>query len=394
MGNDAGDMALKMARSILKKIWIRTPKLRKIKYRSEGSVYIFLPINGVGLGHLTRCLAIANQVKKKNPSAEIIFLTTSIALPIVHRAGFVCHHVTPAALAGDQIGQANWNSLFSKSIENIIELYKPKYFIFDGSFPYVGLRRVLHRYKNKIYFVWVRRGLNKASTKGDQLESYFTEFDKVISPGELMDKITDYKSEASDGKVANVNPVYLLEQDELLERDYAKRQLSIDIDQPCAYVQLGAGNINEVDDIQGRVIRGLQSQGLEVVVARSPIALGDSMSSEADRTIMDYPNSRYYNAFDIAVMAGGYNSVCEAVVYGIPTIFIPNLSTGSDDQLKRVNQVRHDGLYEVLSDFDEEVFSEMVKKVVGKNHDHSNKRMTFENGAKQAASIISSHKSH
>lgn len=374
-------------REIFKKLWIHVPSVKALWYQPSGSVYFFCPINGVGLGHLTRCLAIADQVIKKDPSSKIVFLTTSIALPLVHRAGFICHHVTPAALAGDQVNQADWNKLFSKSIENILELYKPEVFVFDGSFPYVGLRRVLHRYKGKIEFIWVRRGLNKASTKGAELETYAKAFDKIISPGELVGEEKSMTS-SSDGKVVGVNPVYLLEQDELLERKHARSQLTFGVDQPCAYVQLGAGNINEVDDVQGRVIRGLQSLGLKVVVARSPIALGDSVSNVADRTIVDYPNSRYYNAFDIGVMAGGYNSVCEAVVYGLPTIFIPNLSTGSDDQLKRVNQIRQVGLYEVLADFEEEVFLGMVEKIISESHDHSKNRKIFENGAAQAASII------
>ena len=38
-------------------------------------------------------------------------------------------------------------------------------------------------------------------------------------------------------------------------------------------------------------------------------------------------------AFDASVQAGGYNSYQEMRTFGIPTLFIPNMDTGMDDQV-------------------------------------------------------------
>ena len=41
---------------------------------------------------------------------------------------------------------------------------------------------------------------------------------------------------------------------------------------------------------------------------------------------------RHRAAFDASVMAAGYNSFQEAMALGLPTLFIPNMSTAKDDQ--------------------------------------------------------------
>ncbi|WP_299235870.1 glycosyltransferase [uncultured Halomonas sp.] len=374
------------ARELLKELWILVPSFRALRYRKREGVYLFLPINGVGLGHLTRCLAIARRVRQRDPGAIIVFVTTSIALPIVHRAGFICHHIPPAALAGRSVSQADWNRLFSRSLEEVIELYRPACLVFDGSFPYVGLRRVLRRYRRRIERVWVKRGLNKAAAKGEKGGIYASRFDKVIFPQEVSARV-DVAAD-DDAALFAVNPIYLLGREELLERAHARRMLSLDAERPFAYVQLGAGNINEVEDLQGQVIRALKRRGFLVVVARSPISLQSSGPTGADRVIMDYPNSRYYEAFDLAVMAGGYNSVCEAVAYGVPTIFIPNVSTGSDDQLKRVNQVRREGYYEVMTTYDDKRFTSLVDRVMTAERSPGGYGLACENGAEQAAALV------
>jgi UDP:flavonoid glycosyltransferase YjiC (YdhE family) len=48
--------------------------------------------------------------------------------------------------------------------------------------------------------------------------------------------------------------------------------------------------------------------------------------------VREYPLSSFFSGFDIGFMASGYNSFHEALSFGLPTMFIPNLSTNLDDQ--------------------------------------------------------------
>jgi len=73
--------------------------------------------------------------------------------------------------------------------------------------------------------------------------------------------------------------------------------------------------------------------------------LGQRLSIDMEGIILlrDYPNSMYFNAFDVSVQAGGYNSYHEVRKFGIPTVFFPNMETGMDDQLARCKQAEEEG---------------------------------------------------
>lgn len=371
-----------------KRLWVSAPSVKALAYRSKDNVYLFMPINGVGLGHLTRCLAIARRLRKKDPSAKIVFLTTSIALPIVHREGFVCHHVPPVALCGENITQFVWNRLYTKSIEMVIGLYCPSVIVFDGAFPYLGLRRIILQYSGKIRSVWIKRGLYRDEAIDIRLDAYLNDFDAIIVPSEIS-KATTNADYPTVSHRSEVNPIYLLDKTELMPRKDALKALGLHPHDACAYVQLGAGNINDVESVQKRVIHLLRTKGYKVVVARSPIAMDAENVPASDRVIMDYPNCRFYRAFDLAVMAGGYNSVCEAVVYGLPTIFIPNLNTLSDDQVSRVEKASKMSCCVSLYEFEEKVFNDrldelLAKKALGK----CSFEVDFVNGACQVSDIL------
>lgn len=369
-----------MLSSFLKYLWVRLPSIRGLLFKPRAQTYLFLPINGAGLGHLTRSLAIASRLKKDQPDAEIVFLTTSIGVTLVHREGFACHHVTPAALLN--AGAIEWNSLFFKSLKNVLDIHKPHCLVFDGTIPYLGLQRVMHSYK-AIRYVWIKRGLYKDGTDTKRLTSLSKGFEAVISPGELG---ADVIGPVEGSKIHAVEPISLLDPSDLLEKSAARQLLRLDSSQRCAYVQLGAGNINGIADVQDRIIAVLKRKSIQVVLGQSPIALKPKPDLRADSVIVDYPNSKYFSAFDFAVLAGGYNSVCEAVLLSLPAVFFPNTETGADDQLKRVQNARLFGHYEVMVEFSENEFERIVDKLLAERLPVS--QLGQRNGAASAASLL------
>jgi UDP-N-acetylglucosamine--N-acetylmuramyl-(pentapeptide) pyrophosphoryl-undecaprenol N-acetylglucosamine transferase len=354
--------------------------MRGFFFKPRARTYLFLPINGAGLGHLTRSLAIARRLKREQPDAEIVFLTTSIGVTLVHREGFACHHVTPAALLN--VGAIQWNSLFFKSLRNALDIHKPHCLVFDGTIPYLGLQRVMHSYR-RIRYVWIKRGLYKEGTDIKRLTSLSRGFKAIISPGELGAEVAE--AVAGSG-IYPVEPIALLDTSDLLEKAVARQLLRLASAEPCVYVQLGAGNINGIADAQDRIIAVLKSKGIQVVLGQSPIALNPKPDLRADSVIVDYPNSKYFSAFDFAVLAGGYNSVCEAVMLGLPAIFFPNTQTGADDQLKRVQNACAFGRYEVMVEFNEDQFEQIVDKLL--ENLRSAKSLEQRNGAASAAKLL------
>ncbi|MEC7391486.1 MAG: hypothetical protein VX655_05300, partial [Candidatus Thermoplasmatota archaeon] len=116
----------------------------------------------------------------------------------------------------------------------------------------------------------------------------------------------------------------------------ARNRLGVPQNARVAYVQLGAGRINEIDSDVRQVTDALLAyEDIHVVLGES--LLGDRLRINLERVhlIRDYPNALFFNAFDVSVQAGGYNSFHEMRKLGIPTLFLPNMNTGMDDQLAR-----------------------------------------------------------
>lgn len=312
------------------------------RWQPRGAVYLFMPINGAGLGHLTRCLAIARQLRARQPEAQIIFVTTSIAVALVQQFGFICHHIPPFKLAA--LDSRDWNRLLADSLSQLLRLYRPAVLLFDGSAPYVGLRRAMRRHP-AVRYLWVRRaGYNSRVDVPGLLDDQRL-FDQVLVPAEAgSEPLETFGARA-------IASVVLLRPDECLTAAEAARELGLEAawqaGRKLVYVQLGAGNIDPTDALLDGVVSLLAARGFAVVVGLSPIALNPRPPAGALKVISDYPNSRYFALFQFAVLAGGYNSVCEAVAQGLPAIFLPNRHTVADDQLARVQALVAAGPYEV-----------------------------------------------
>ncbi len=157
-------------------------------------------------------------------------------------------------------------------------------------------------------------------------------FDELIYPGENDDPTTI--DDDVGRPIIQCPPILLLDDDELLTRDEARHRLGIPADALAVYVQLGAGQINDIDsEIRLTLTSLLEHSNVHVVLGESMI--GERISVDLPRmTILrDYPNSMYFNGFDASVQAGGYNSFHEMRTAGLPVLFYPNMETGMDDQL-------------------------------------------------------------
>ncbi len=368
--------------------WLLRAVKRKNRAPREGTsinTYLFVAINGAGLGHLTRCLAVARKVQSMDPSAQIVFFTTSIGVVIVHRFGFQCFHIPPFAQVDQRIlGAAQWNELFAEHLEYLLAYYNPACLIFDGTFVYGGLQRAIRSFPS-IPRVWIRRATDASKVGDSDQTSHLEFFDTVVIPG---DGVISQHGEAELDGVARTAPVVLFESDELLPRAQARVELAIGEADKVAYVQLGAGNINQLSSLEEAVIATLNEiEGLTIVLASSPIALQVEHRSDGLKVINNYPNARYFNAFDFAVVAAGYNSVNECLSYGLAAVFVPNVETQADDQAGRARQAaQRDGWYD-WDGINVDAFRECVTELCARDGRRGNQGVQF-NGATEIARIV------
>jgi UDP:flavonoid glycosyltransferase YjiC (YdhE family) len=346
-------------------------------------------VNGGGLGHLNRALAIARRIARLQPAASIWFLTTSRMLEPVLREGFVPYYIPPRAAYGERISSEQWNRILFAQIRLLVEQHRPSALVYDGVWPYPGLVRSLKAGSFKSATIILR--LRHAHARLEDLSGRFTLFDHVIHPGEVGETEAAIPSPAEGLRPHRVAPILYYDPDELLPRSEARRRLALSAEHRVAYVQLGAGNMDDAVSWTGEVLSLLSRYpDIEVVLGESPIANHDLVPRTGVHRIEQYPNAYLFNAFDFAISAAGYNTVHELLFHGVPAILIP-MERLTDDQAGRARPAERAGAAMVVTTRAElaAALERMLEADTAARLRASAHRLIPSNGAEAAAQIIS-----
>ena len=294
---------------------------------------VLFPTNGVGFGHFTRMYAVAKALRKADPSLEIVFFTPMPTLHILYREQFPTYHLAGRYKHAD-MSALEWNGLVEDMLHIIFDMHRPKWFMFDGAFPYRGMLDAIASQPHMKKW-WMRRGSLKKN-KSVPVDSQLF-FDGIVIPSEGGEP-------NSNEDLKFVSPIKAVEPADAWGRDFARSRLSAPDESKVIYVQLGAGRINDIEDVLGLVLDVLFAHA-DVIVVLGESMLGDRLpfSHERLRVVRDYPNALYAKGFDASVQAGGYNSFQEMRMFGIPTLFLPNTQTGMDDQVMRCRVAEDEG---------------------------------------------------
>ena len=336
---------------------------------SKGNCIVMFPTNGVGFGHFTRMLAVAKRMKKLDSELEIVFFTTMPTLHLLKPYGIPAHHISgPKYFKGME--SEEWNALLEEELNVCLETHRPNMFLFDGAFPYRGMLRAIQG-KKSMQKLWMRRGTFRkgSSIPVDSIEH----FDTIIHPEDSVAIATGQLEHNLE--VITCPPIVMLDQDELLSKEKARSRLGLPQDATVVYVQLGAGEINDIEsEVRLTLEALLENQDVHIVLGESLI--GERIHFELPRVqiLRDYPNSMYFNGFDATVQAGGYNSFHETRTFGLPALFYPNMNTGMDDQLARCKVAEEEGwglVLEVRTASSIQKSCLQLVKLVGNKNRHS-----------------------
>jgi UDP:flavonoid glycosyltransferase YjiC (YdhE family) len=290
---------------------------------------LFFNVNGSGMGHLNRCLAYARRLSGQ---AQPFFFSLASAIEIIEEMGFEADYFVSHYWSGSSTFA--WNSELAVRFGMMLERVRPDMIVFDGTWPFQGFWAACEAYGSPA-LVWSNRGLLKSDTAAVPVDEAL--FDLVIQPGELG----ALKSESrfsGGGKRVVVPPVCLLEDDELMDRATARDALGLAQNGRHVLFSLGPGNLKDIAGIGHGLIRAFEAAGFQVVWARAPISVRDVELPSGVVPLSVYPLARYLRAFDAFVGAAGYNTCCELVQSGIPSLLVPNTQL-VDDQVRRAQMV-------------------------------------------------------
>ena len=339
------------------------PSMGSVESEHNGysNTVVMFPTNGVGFGHFTRLLAIAKRMKNRDPTLEVIFFTTMPTLHLLKSHAIPAHHIS-GPKQFQNLDAAGWNALIEEELTLCFEIHKPKMFIFDGGFPYRGMLRAISSLSG-MRKIWVRRGTFR---KGSSIPvDSIAHFDLIIRPEDSVPPSASEIEHSVD--VLTCPPIILMDEEELLDRTTARTRLMLPVDARVVYVQLGAGQINQINSEVRITVEALTSHA-DVHVVLGESMLGERLMIDMPRVhiLRDYPNTMYFRAFDATVQAGGYNSYHETRHFGLPALFYPNMNTGMDDQLARCIIAEKQGWGEVVIERDAESISSGIERLLSR----------------------------
>jgi predicted glycosyltransferase len=315
--------------------------------------------NGTGMGHLTRQAAVALSVAGEHETA---LFSLSVGLPLA--AGLGVRGEYAPSYDRPWIAGREWHGYLRDRLLAIIEETRADVVVFDGVAVYPGIAMASSA-RRDVAFIWLRRGMWQEATNTGQLRRV-GHFDLVVEPGDLAGASTGPTARARN--VIRVAPVSLIEVIDPLPRDEARSSLGLPSEGDIALVTLGSGMLGDVAGPGQAAIETLLTESDAWIAVTRPSVARNLVEMGAGERMIEirdvYPQVRYLGAFDLAVSSAGYNAVHELIPAGVPTVFVANSSTRTDDQMARSRRVAGLGLGLHASDLDPESVASGVKRLL------------------------------
>lgn len=302
---------------------------------------VFMPTNGVGLGHAQRCSLVAGELAQ-NPAASPAFAAFPSCLRLIKSYGFdVMPLVAKSPLHAEP---------FANDVVNAVRLdpllNRTAAFVFDGGYVFNSVVQTI--LGTRTPSVWIRRGLWQPGQDNAVALDREKVFDRVIVPLEAFSELNeDYSTGAQIVRVGPIVQQIALSQ---ADRDSLRSGLAERFDLSFRHLvvtMLGGGVAAD---------RSAQTTAVAASLARRSDVLHLVVvwpTATVDPGLFCWPNTRVVRthhasvlaaAADLFVSAVGYNSFHEALYNRIPTIFVPQMAAFMDDQRSRAVAAAERGL--------------------------------------------------
>lgn len=321
-----------------------------------GKRWLFYATNGFGLGHVTRAMALARQIRARDPSSEILFLTDCEATNLIWREGFATVKIIAFhSMQDGRIDKATATAINRATVATTYAGFRPDVMVVDG--PPLGrngeLRGIL---PNDAHRVLMLREVTAETYGRAQYQSALALYNRVIlahRPGEVEMRFPDAV------KVNEVGYFLIRSPEERLSRAEARRRLGLPEEGFVLYVAFGGGG----DLITERFLKVVFRQAKRfphwtLVCALPPFYVGDRPRDPDLRIVnlVHYPMVELMPAFDAAVTMLGDNTMAELFSVGVPSIFLPRLGM-DDDQGARARRIVQAGAGWIMDRDNDELLS-------------------------------------
>lgn len=351
---------------------------------------LFYAVNGLGLGHVTRLLAIAREIRRLRPETEILFLTSSEADSVIYEEGFPAVKVPSKNIARESGLRARIHvRILQETAWSIFSSFNPHVTVVD-TFPLgfaYELDPVLKWRASKFVFIYRQRREEKTSQK--RFQSALSQYNLIIVPHEKQ----EFGIMLPRGvRTIFAGKIIIRNKKDLLPAQQVKTAHNLPMDKKCVLITLGGGGQEGLENVIDSIL-GIFEEYPEIHPAAAHGSLLRSLSPRDNCTVIKqyFPFCELYHAFDYVIAGCGYNTVNELLYFNKPALFLP-FERQVDDQERRA-QILHDaGLGLMASPYDtadiKEKFTKILNEEVYASIKNNLKKKRFKNNAGKSARAI------
>lgn len=301
---------------------------------------VFMPTNGIGLGHAQRCSQIARELDRER--AEPVFAAFPGCMGLVKSRGF------------DVMPLVSRSPLHARTYQNDLVNYlrlrslaaDAGALVFDGGYVFDSVYRTV--LETGVPGVWIRRGLWQTGQDNTVALDREKAFTRVIVPGEAFPELERNYSQGEH--LHAVGPVVPPRRTGPEARSAMRARLAGHFDRPFRQLVvslLGAG-VAADRSAQIQALAGMMERRpdvLHLVVVWPASVLPPGWFGWANtRIVKTHHAGAFAAAADLLVSAAGYNTFLEVLYGRLPAIFIPQMGPFMDDQRARAQAAAERGL--------------------------------------------------
>lgn len=327
-------------------------------------------INGRGIGHLVRQLAILRWIRRITALIEVPcecwVLTSSEADTLARREDIPALKMPSKSMLRDAgIEPSRYLTIARTWVLNAIAGLQPHILLVD-TFPGGSFGELLAALELVPHRVLVARRVRGDIAENDAYRALLPLYQTHIAPDERQ-----------------TGPILIRERSELLSREAARLALGVAGDARAVYVTLGGGGDVAASSTLPVLTQALKARGWHVVVGAGPLYQGPELRGAGITWIDRYVPLELFPGVDVAVSAGGYNAFHELMYAGVPTVFLPQPRI-ADDQEERVRRAQEAGAGRVAGRLED--VPELVDALAANPDAAAHARaLVPENGARAAA---------
>lgn len=358
-------------------------------------------VNGIGLGHLSRLIAVNRWMRRYTSvlgiDADILFLTSSEADALCYHNGFPAFKIPSKTIISDahlpqrqaalRLSRARYRQLAKQWVWNSVGVFAPDILVVDtfpngslhelGSIADFGMKKVL-----------ISRAVREKESRKPDFYAALRMYDRIITTQEPFSPSQHLPDEVQ-GRTVSVETIMLREREELRSRQEARQYLGLPESAMCIYVSAGGGGDSEAESsFQTLAALAADMPNIHFVCGAGALYRGREFYAPNLRWLQRFNMMELLPAFDGALSAGGYNSVYELLVCGIPTVFLAQERL-FDDQHHRITALQEKGLCTVFPAWNEHLCREAIEKLCTQEWRESIRKniaaFSFRNDAQSAA---------